>query len=203
MPRPVGARYSIGPYRLSEGQSHPWKIECPVVDLSHLHAEVATINYRPNAVLFAHADQLLEELVECADMLAGAMPHAPRIHDLLQRRLGAARALIAKAADLSAPKADKPAAGAVAVHRAGLPLFTTTVTHQLSARQVEALEAAVAKGGAIYVPGSRAGGSISRMCNGLAARGLVEKHGPHAITAEGRAVLAALAAKKAGRKAAA
>jgi len=40
--------------------------------------------------------------------------------------------------------------------------------------------------------GSRAGGAFSRMCVRLADAGLVDRHGPHALTALGLAVRAAL-----------
>jgi len=61
---------------------------------------------------------------------------------------------------------------------------------KLSPRQKEALIAARDKGGAIYVRGSRAGGAIRRMCENLAARGLVQLRPPFAITDAGRAALA-------------
>ncbi len=60
---------------------------------------------------------------------------------------------------------------------------------KLNARQKEALIAARDKGGAFYVRGSRAGGAIRRMCEALAARGLVETSPPFNITDAGRSAL--------------
>jgi hypothetical protein len=64
------------------------------------------------------------------------------------------------------------------------------VARRLTPKQKEALCVAFEKGGAWYgLAGSRAGGSYSRMCERLASLGLVERSGPHQITAQGLGVL--------------
>lgn len=46
---------------------------------------------------FAAAPEMLAALKEAQDMLHGALPHAPRIRDLITRTLGTVNAAIAKA----------------------------------------------------------------------------------------------------------
>jgi hypothetical protein len=59
----------------------------------------------------------------------------------------------------------------------------------VTARQIEALEAARDKGGAIFARGRNMGGAFKRLCDGLARRDLVERRSPHPITDKGRRIL--------------
>ena len=90
-PGPWGCVYTSNhahDYRLTKPNGQP----LPVNSAANDHSE-----QRANARLITAAPDMLAELIADEDMLLAAIPHAPRIRDLLFARLAAVRAAIAKA----------------------------------------------------------------------------------------------------------
>lgn len=66
----------------------------------------------------------------------------------------------------------------------------------MTPRQLQALQYAVEKGGAAYVPGRRMGGATRRMIVRMAADGLLEQSAPFPATERGITEFRAIVATK-------
>lgn len=92
----MGAKHTPGPWTIRDGSfiDGPGFTCLANVRAAHVPSEFEAI---ANARLIVAAPDMLAELKADEDMLLGAIPHAPRIRDLLIARLAAVRTAIGKA----------------------------------------------------------------------------------------------------------